>query len=69
MMSKYIDRKNDEEIISIIKEILDNGKFTVDTVNESILVKLMELRGTPINYHKTVRDIEGDFKMWKNGYV
>ncbi len=65
-MTKFINRKNDEEIILLIKSILDNGNFKVETVNEALLVKLMELRGTPILYDENTRDIEHDFKVWKN---
>lgn len=63
-MAKYINRSNDEEIINIIKEILDNGNFKVETFNESILVKLLEIRGTPLNQYEKLRDIDRDFKHW-----
>ena len=33
----------------------------VETINEAILVKLMELRGTPIKHAKTFRDIDKDY--------
>lgn len=62
--AKFIDRGNDEEIIDIMNSIFSNADFTVETINESILVKLMELRGTPIKYNKTLRDIDKDFKRW-----
>jgi len=66
MSINYVDRKNDEEIIDIVRSILSNSHFEVETVNEAVLVKLMELRGTPIKYNKTLRDINKDFKYWQN---
>ena len=64
-MIKHIDRKNDEEIINLIVEILGNGTLIVETINEAILVKLLEIRGTPIKVKKTFRNIDNDFKLWK----
>jgi hypothetical protein len=66
MSINYIDRKHDEEIIDIVRAILSNASFKVETINESILVKLMELRGTPISYNEALRDIDKDFERWKN---
>lgn len=65
-MTTYINRSNDEEIINIIKSILDNGNFKVETMNESILVKLLELRGTPLNQYESTRDVDRDFEQWKS---
>lgn len=67
MSTNYIDRSNDEEIIDIMNSILSEGKMRVETINEAVLVKLMELRGTPIRYNKTYRDIDKDYERWKNG--
>lgn len=67
MSTNYIDRSNDEEIIDIMNSILSEGKLRVETINEAVLVKLMELRGTPIRYDKTYRDIDKDYERWKNG--
>ena len=66
MNINYIDRKNDEEIIASVRAILSNASFKVETINEAILVKLMELRGTPISYDETLRDIDKDFERWQN---
>lgn len=66
MSEHYIDRSNDEEIIDIIRSILNNGQMKVETFNESILVALMERRGTPINYAESFRNIERDYKYWVN---
>jgi hypothetical protein len=67
MSTNYINRENDEEIIDIMNSILSNGKMQVETINESVLVKLMELRGTPIKYDKSFRNIDEDYERWKNG--
>lgn len=67
MSTNYIDRSNDEEIIDIMNSILSEGKMRVETINEAVLVKLMELRGTPIKYDKTFRNIDEDYERWKNG--
>ena len=66
MSKSFVNRKRDEEIIDIMNSILSNAVFNVETVSESILCKLMELRGTPIKYDKTLRDINKDFKEWQN---
>jgi len=67
MSTNYINRENDEEIIDIMNSILSNGKMQVETINEAVLIKLMELRGTPIKYAKTFRNIDEDYERWKNG--
>jgi len=67
MSTNYINRENDEEIIDIMNSILSNGKMQVETINEAVLVKLMELRGTPIKYDKSFRNIDKDYERWKNG--
>lgn len=67
MSKNFINRSNDEEIIDIMNSILSNGEMRVETINESVLVKLMELRGTPIKYKESFRDIENDYERWKNG--
>ena len=67
MSKNYINRENDEEIIDIMNSILSNGKMQVEPSNEAVLVKLMELRGTPIEYDKSFRNIDEDYERWKNG--
>ena len=66
MSTNFVDRKNDEEIINLINSILSNGKMQVETINEAVLVKLMEIRNTPIKYDKSFRDIDKDFERWQN---
>jgi len=50
-----------------MNSILSNGKMQVETINEAVLVKLMELRGTPVKYDKSFRNIDEDYERWKNG--
>lgn len=66
MSLNFINRSNDEEIIDIMNSILSNGNMQVETINEAVLVKLMELRGTPIKYDKSLRNIDEDYLRWKN---
>lgn len=64
-MSLYhINRSNDEEIIDIMRNILSEGDMKVETINEAVLVKLMELRGTPIKYTHSLREIDKDYERW-----
>jgi len=58
-MKKY---KYDSEIADLAHKIMNNGTFNVETINESLLVKLFELRGTPLSVAKCYRDIEKDWK-------
>ena len=48
MALNYINRSNDEEIIDILRSVLNNGSARAESFNEHILVKLMQIRGTPI---------------------
>lgn len=66
MSINYVNRSNDEEIIDIVRSILSSGNMQVETINESVLIKLMELRGTPIKYGKSFRDIDKDYELWKS---
>ena len=66
MSTNFVDRKNDEEIIDLVNSIFSNGKMQVETKNEAVLVKLMEIRNTPIKYDKSYRDIDKDFERWQS---
>jgi hypothetical protein len=66
MSTNFVDRKNDEEIIDLVNSIFSNGKMQVETINEAVLVKLMEIRNTPIKYDKSYRDIDKDFERWQS---
>lgn len=48
MSLSYINRSNDEEIIDILRSVLNNGTAKAETFNEHVLIKLMQIRGTPI---------------------
>ena len=68
MSVNYIDRSKDEEIIDIMRSIFSNGNWEIETFNEAVLTKLMNLRGTPIEYYSqpTLRNIDTDYDTWKN---
>ena len=57
---KYIDTTN--EILKLIPKILWNWTMIVETVNEALLVKLLEIRWTPIKIEKAYRNIDEDFE-------
>lgn len=65
-MTQAIDKSKDDEIINLMNNILSNGNMVVETINEAALVKLMELRGTPIKFSKSYRDIDEDYKRYLN---
>jgi len=48
----YINREHDEEIIDVVRSVLDNGVGKAETFNENLLIKLMQLRNTPITNMK-----------------
>jgi hypothetical protein len=52
MSTNYINRLHDEEIIDIVRSVMDNGTGKAETANEHILIKLMQLRGTPMTSFK-----------------
>ena len=37
MSVNYVDRSNDEEIIDIVRSIMNSGRMKIETFNESIL--------------------------------
>ena len=48
MSINYVNRINDEEIIDIVRSVLNNGTGRAETQNEHLLIKLMQIRNTPI---------------------
>ena len=62
MSTNFVNREHDEEIIDIVNSIMSNGNMKVETTYESVLIKLMELRGTPIKYSESLRNIDEDFE-------
>ena len=55
--------KYDSEIVDLVYKIMGNGTFRAETINESLLYKFMELRGTPLRLDKSGynRDVEADW--------
>ena len=47
--------KYDSEIVDLVHKIMGNGTMEVETINEALLVKYFELRGTPIRVAKSYR--------------
>ena len=42
MSINYVNRQNDEEIIDIMRAVMDNGTGGAETFNEHVLIKLMQ---------------------------
>jgi len=65
MSIQYVNRSNDEEIIDIARSIMDNG--TGETKNEHILIKLLQIRNTPmLNYKFEQERVDFHYKNWRN---
>ena len=66
MSTEYVYRKNDEEIIDIVRSVLNNGTGKAETSHEHILIKLMQLRGTPITSFEFDQEmVDFHFEVWK----
>ncbi len=67
MSVNYIDRSNDEEIIDIVRSVMDNGTGKAETAYEHILIKLMQLRGTPMNsFEYSQEKVDFHYSQWKS---
>lgn len=67
MSLNYIDRRRDEEIIDIVRSVMDNGTGKAETAHEHILIKLMQLRGTPmISFEYEQERVDFHYEQWKN---
>ena len=65
MSTNYIDRSHDEEIIDIVRSVMDNGTGKAETANEHILIKLMQLRGTPMtSFEFTQERVDFHYTRW-----
>ena len=65
MSIHYVKRSNDEEIIDIVRSVMDNGTGMAETANECILIKLMQLRGTPMTSFKFDQErVDFLYKNW-----
>jgi len=71
MSTNYVNRINDEDIIDITRSILNNGTGKAETSNEHILIKLMQIRNTPINNMSFEQEkIDYIYESWrKDGVV
>jgi len=69
MSTNYIDRSHDEEIIDIVRSVMDNGTGKAQTANEYILIKLMQLRGTPMSSFEFDQErVDFHYNLWVNNY-
>lgn len=67
MSINYINRSNDEEIIDIVRSVMNNGTGRAETVNEHILIKLMQIRSTPItSFEYDQKRVDKTYEQWKN---
>lgn len=60
-----LERTAEKRIVDLVVQIMDNGTMVVETPNEAVLVKLLELRGTPIPCDKGSMDIDRYWLQWK----
>ena len=68
MSVSYIDRSHDEEIIDIVKYVMDNGTGKAETINEHILIKLVQLRKTPmISFEFDQDKVDFHYDQWVKG--
>lgn len=66
MSTRYVNRINDEEIIDIVRRVLNNGTGKAETPNEYILIKLMQIRNTPIHNFSFDQDtVDHQYDMWR----
>ncbi|KKN77639.1 hypothetical protein LCGC14_0357640 [marine sediment metagenome] len=67
MSTLYVDRSKDEEIIDIVRSVMDNGTGKAETAYEHILIKLMQLRGTPMTSFKYDQEaVDRHYRNWKS---
>ena len=66
MSTNYVNRANDEEIIDILRSVLNNGSGEAETANEHVLIKLMQIRNTPIlNFEFDQERVDYLYNNWK----
>ena len=53
-----------KEIVEHFIKIIGNGTFQVETINESVLVKMLESVGITIPVEKSLRDLDKDYSLW-----
>jgi len=65
MAARYINRQHDEEIINLVRTIMNNGTGKAETANEHILIKLMQIRNTPMaNYKFAQEKVDFNYNLW-----
>jgi len=68
MNTNYIDRSGDEEIIDIVRSVMDNGTGKAETANEHILIRLMQIRGTPMTSFEFDQErVDFHYNQWSRG--
>lgn len=68
MSIDFVNRINDEDIIDIVRSVLDNGTGKAETFNEHILIKLMQIRNTPIQtFEFDQKKVDFYYKSWVEG--
>ncbi len=66
MSVNFVNRSNDEEIIDIVRSVLNNGTGKAETSNEHILIKLMQIRNTPIKNFEFNQDrVDKQYGLWR----
>jgi len=66
MSTQYVNRINDEDIIDIVRSVLDNGSGKAETAFEHILIKLMQIRNTPITSFEFDQDqVDLHYNNWR----
>jgi len=64
----YVNRINDEDIIDIVRTVLNNGTGKAETPYEHILIKLMQIRNTPIlNFIFDQDKVDFHYQQWLEG--
>jgi len=67
MSLNNVNRINDEEIIDIMRSVMDNGTGKAETFNEHVLIKLMQIRNTPIDSFEFDQCLVDDkYNQWVN---
>lgn len=66
MSLNSVNRSNDEEIIDIVKAVMDNGTGKAETAYEHILIKLMQIRGTPMtSFDFDQKQVDFHYYQWR----
>jgi len=66
MSVNHVNRANDEEIIDIVRSVMDNGTGKAETANEHILIKLMQIRNTPMtSFDFDQERVNFHYEQWK----